>query len=59
MFALARIEGIKISGGGGMWCIFDSPEKKIKNYPMFFCCILCYVSDVTFFSVASEVCVGP
>ncbi len=25
--------------GGGMWCIFNSPEKKIKKYPMFSCCI--------------------
>jgi hypothetical protein len=62
MFALAWIKGIKdikvSGGGGGMWCIFNSPEKKIKKYPMFFCCILCYIFDVTF-SVMSEVCVGP
>jgi hypothetical protein len=32
-----------------MWCIFNTPEKKIKKYLMFFCCILCYVSDVNFF----------
>ncbi len=24
-------------------------RKKIKKYPIFFCCILCYVSDVIFF----------
>jgi hypothetical protein len=35
--------------GGGMWCIFNSPEKKIKKSPMFYCCILCYASDVSFF----------
>ncbi len=43
---------------GRMWCI-NSPEKNVKKYPMLFCFILYYVSDVSFFSALSEICVGP
>jgi hypothetical protein len=31
-----------------LWFI-NSPEKNVKKYRMFFCCILCYVSDVSIF----------
>jgi hypothetical protein len=40
-----------------MWCIFNTPEKSIEVsyvlslYPI-------YVSNISFFSVASEICVG-
>jgi hypothetical protein len=48
-FTLAWIKGVKISSRGGMWCVFNSLEKKIKKYPILFCSVLCYVSNVTFF----------
>jgi hypothetical protein len=38
----------EVRGRMMLWFI-NSPEKIVKKYPMFFCCIQCYVSDVSFF----------
>jgi hypothetical protein len=38
---------------------YQLSREKVKKYPMFFCCILCYVPDVSFISVTSEIYVGP
>jgi hypothetical protein len=48
---------VRLGGRMMLWFI-SSPENNVKKHCMFFFCILCYVSNVSFYSVASEICAG-